>query len=229
MTKHLSDIEVKGSVTSTQTIEGQGGVITKTVAGTPVDTVSDGMIAIDTSNNKLYYRSGGSWRESGSASSVATLTDVQLTELTAGQALVYDGTNWVNQSVSSGGAGSVYLATIGDGTTSLFTITHGLGTRDIVVVVRNALSPYEVIQVAWNATTTTTVTLDFGMAPDLNSVRVAVYASVTGNNVAMPLDGLTDVVVTAPEEFQSLVYDGTNWVNQHASRSHTSGTRKRRR
>lgn len=155
MTKHLSDIEVRGSVTSTQTVEGQGGVITKTVAGTPVDTVSDGMIAIDTANNKLYYRSGGSWRESGSASSVATLTDVQLTELTAGQALVYDGTNWVNQTVSSAGAGAVYLATIGDGTTSLFTITHGLGTRDVVVVARNALSPYEVIQVAWNATTTT--------------------------------------------------------------------------
>ena len=31
------------------------------------------------------------------------------------------------------------------------------------------------------------------------------------------LDGITDVVITSPEEFQSLVYDGTNWVNKHSS------------
>ena len=31
------------------------------------------------------------------------------------------------------------------------------------------------------------------------------------------IDDLSDVVITAPEEFQSLVYDGTNWVNKHAS------------
>lgn len=216
MTKHLSDIQVTGSVTSTQTVEGQGGVITRTVAGTPVDTVSDGMIAIDTTNNKLYYRSGGSWRESGSASSVATLTDVELTALSAGQALVYNGTKWVNQSVAAG-SGAVYLATIGDGTTSTFTITHNLGTRDVVVVVRNALSPYEVIQVYWTATTASAVTLDFGMAPASNSVRVAVYASVDGTTVSIPLDGLTDTTITSPEEFQSLVYNGTEWVNQYAS------------
>lgn len=216
MTKHLSDIQVTGSVTSTQTVEGQGGVITRTVAGTPVDTVSDGMIAIDTTNNKLYYRSGGSWRESGSASSVATLTDVELTALSAGQALVYNGTKWVNQSVAAG-SGAVYLATIGDGTTSTFTITHNLGTRDVVVVVRNALSPYEVIQVYWTATTASSVTLDFGMPPASNSVRVAVYAAVDGTTVSLPLDGLTDVTITSPEEFQSLVYNGTEWVNQYAS------------
>lgn len=31
------------------------------------------------------------------------------------------------------------------------------------------------------------------------------------------LDGLTDVIITAPEEFQTLEYNGTNWVNQYAS------------
>lgn len=31
------------------------------------------------------------------------------------------------------------------------------------------------------------------------------------------LDDLGDVVITAPEEFQTLEYDGTQWVNQHAS------------
>lgn len=31
------------------------------------------------------------------------------------------------------------------------------------------------------------------------------------------VDTLSDVVITSPEEFQSLVYDGTNWINKHAS------------
>lgn len=34
---------------------------------------------------------------------------------------------------------------------------------------------------------------------------------------AGPLDAMTDAVITSPEEFQSLVYDGANWVNKHAS------------
>ena len=32
---------------------------------------------------------------------------------------------------------------------------------------------------------------------------------------AGPLDELTDVVITSPEEFQGLSYNGTNWVNGH--------------
>jgi len=31
------------------------------------------------------------------------------------------------------------------------------------------------------------------------------------------LDGLSDVVITSPAEFQSLTYNGVNWVNSHAS------------
>ena len=212
MTKHLSDIQVTGSLVSTQTIEGQGGVITKTVAGTPSGSASDGMVAIDVSNNKLYFRSGGSWRESGSASSVATLTDVEIVSLSSGQALVYNGTKWVNQSIAAG-SGAVYTATIGDGTTSSFTITHNFGTRDVVVTVRNAASPYEVINTSWNATTASSVSLDFGMAPSSNSVRVAVYASVNGDNVALSLDDITDVTITSAGAGQFLKWNGTAWVN----------------
>ena len=36
---------------------------------------------------------------------------------------------------------------------------------------------------------------------------------------ATNLDGLSDVVITSPEEFQVLEFDGTNWVNKHASSS----------
>jgi hypothetical protein len=154
----------------------------------------------------------------GTASTVGSiddLSDVIVTTPSNGQALVYNGTDWVNG--ASGVAGSTYTATIGDGTNDVFVLSHGLNTRDVFVTIRNAASPYEVIDAYWAATTTGTVTIDFSVVPTTNSVRVAIYAAVTGNNTALALDTLTDVVVTSPLEYESLVYNGTNWVNQYAS------------
>lgn len=42
-------------------------------------------------------------------------------------------------------------------------------------------------------------------------------ASAGGGSVVGVLDDLTDVTISSPEEFQSLVYNGTGWVNSHAS------------
>ena len=42
-----------------------------------------------------------------------------------------------------------------------------------------------------------------------------VAATVSTGGGATNLDGLTDVVITTPEEFQGLSYNGTNWVNSH--------------
>lgn len=42
-------------------------------------------------------------------------------------------------------------------------------------------------------------------------------AATAPSGGATNLDGLTDVVITTPEEFQSLIYNGTNWVNSYAS------------
>jgi hypothetical protein len=44
---------------------------------------------------------------------------------------------------------------------------------------------------------------------------ITISASVVNSGVS--LDEISDVVITSPEEFQSLVYDGTNFVNQYAS------------
>jgi len=38
-----------------------------------------------------------------------------------------------------------------------------------------------------------------------------------GSIGTVALDDLTDVTIATPEEFQSLVYDGSGWVNKHAS------------
>jgi hypothetical protein len=43
------------------------------------------------------------------------------------------------------------------------------------------------------------------------------FVAATSPSGATSLDGLTDVVITSPEEFQTLEYNGTNWVNTYSS------------
>jgi hypothetical protein len=111
-------------------------------------------------------------------------------------------------------AGTVYTTTIGDGSATNYTIAHSLGTRDVVVVARNAASPYEVIDVRWEATTTGTVKLDFSSAPSSNSVRVAVYAAVAGSTITIgSIDDLGDVTISNAANGDFLRYNGSAWIN----------------
>lgn len=68
----------------------------------------------------------------------------------------------------------VYAIAIGDNSTTNIVVTHNLGTRDVSVTVRNASSPYEEVIVDNEATSTTTVTLKFAVAPTTNQYRVIV-------------------------------------------------------
>jgi hypothetical protein len=89
-----------------------------------------------------------------------------------------------------------------------------LGTRDVVVVARNAASPYEVIDVRWEATTTGTVTLDFSTAPSSSSVRVGVYAAVAGSTISIAsIDDLGDVTLSSAANGDFLRYNGSVWIN----------------
>jgi hypothetical protein len=131
---------------------------------------------------------------------------------TTNQVLKFDGTKFA-PGTDTGLAGTVSVSTIGDGTTTSFTVTHNLGTRDVVVVARNAASPYEVIDVRWEATTTGTVTLDFSAAPSSNSVRVGVYSAVAGSTITTTLATQTDVTLTTPANGDFLRYNGSVWIN----------------
>lgn len=133
---------------------------------------------------------------------------------TTNQVLKFDGTSFVPGS-DTGLAGTTYASTIGDGSSTTFTLTHSLGTRDVVVVARNAASPYEVIDVRWEASTTSTVTLDFSSAPSSNSVRVAVYAAVAGSTITISsIDDLGDVSISNAANGDFLRYNGSNWINE---------------
>jgi hypothetical protein len=108
--------------------------------------------------------------------------------------------------------GSSYYQTIGNGTDSSFTLTHNFNTRDVVVTARNAVSPYEVINARWEAETANTVVLDFSVAPSSSSVRVGVYATVSGT-APVAIDDLGDVTITSATNGNFLKYNGSAWVN----------------
>lgn len=75
------------------------------------------------------------------------------------------------------GAGGSYSQDIGDGVNTVFTITHGLATRDVSVVVRRTTSPYEAIWAGQRAKapTTGTVEVTISPAPSTGQFRVSIY------------------------------------------------------
>lgn len=67
-----------------------------------------------------------------------------------------------------------FSQTIGDGTTTSFVITHSLNTQDVHIMVRQAASPFGMVECDMSATSTTTATIAFAVAPAANAYRVIV-------------------------------------------------------
>lgn len=69
-----------------------------------------------------------------------------------------------------------YAANVGDGTNTSYTISHNLGTRDVIVSVYDNSSPYAEVICDVQHTSTTAITLLFSVAPTSNQYRVVVHA-----------------------------------------------------
>lgn len=73
------------------------------------------------------------------------------------------------------GIARTYAADVGDASATSFVVTHNLGTRDVVVMVRDNVTPYAQVYCDVEATSTTTVTVRFAVAPASNKYRVVVF------------------------------------------------------
>jgi hypothetical protein len=71
-----------------------------------------------------------------------------------------------------------YAATVGDGSTTTFTITHNLGSRDVTVQIYEAATPYGQVWATIKRATTNTVTVTFSTAPTTNQYRVVCQGRV---------------------------------------------------
>ena len=97
----------------------------------------------------------------------------------------YDAEKWILlvDYITPNVSGTVYNATIGDGTNTSYVVSHNFNSRDVSVTARQAASPYGLISASWEATTTNAITLSFNSAPSASSVRVSVYIAVAGLEV----------------------------------------------
>jgi hypothetical protein len=69
-----------------------------------------------------------------------------------------------------------YAANVGDGVATSYTISHNLGTKDVIVSVYDNSSPYAEVVCDVQHTSTTAITLLFSVAPTSNQYRVVVHA-----------------------------------------------------
>lgn len=81
--------------------------------------------------------------------------------------------NWRGMEITAA-AVSLYLEDIGDGTTNPITVTHGLGTKDVTVTVRENSNDEEVGVGTIDHATADTVVLTFSTAPTTDQYRVKV-------------------------------------------------------
>ena len=107
---------------------------------------------------------------------------------TASNGVVLTGSNFSGVVVSGGGltVGSSgfsvdtavvvrkYAASVGDGTSTTYTVTHNLGTRDVQVTVYDNSAPYAEVVVDVQHTSTTAIAVLFSVAPTSNQYRVVV-------------------------------------------------------
>jgi hypothetical protein len=68
-----------------------------------------------------------------------------------------------------------YATSVGDNSSTSITVTHNLGTIDVIVQVHRVASPFDVVECDMQVTDTNTVTLLFATAPTTNQYRCVVH------------------------------------------------------
>jgi hypothetical protein len=145
-----------------------------------LNDLGDVNIATPSSGQGLVW-DGSVWLNTTIPLSLNGLTDVIITSATPNQVLKWNGTNWVNDESPSSISGTTFSETIGDGVQSQFALMHNLSTRNVVVSITEENFPYGAISSYWEATDLNYITIYFASPPDPASVRVNIYAAVTGS------------------------------------------------
>ena len=132
--------------------------------------ISDGAITIGTTAQTWGQFSAGASYTAGNGINIASNVVTAVAASGGGLSVVSGGIQLDNSIATR-----KFSANIGNGAATSIAVTHGLGTQDITVAVRDAASNAGVL-VDWVATDTNTVTLTFAVAPASNAYRTTVHA-----------------------------------------------------
>ena len=82
-------------------------------------------------------------------------------------------TNFCDEVETCVGSNITFATSIGDGTNTSYTVTHNLGTRDVIVQLYDN-SSYDTVRAEVVRTTTDAITVTFNTAPTTNDIRVLI-------------------------------------------------------
>jgi hypothetical protein len=218
----VPNVHITGTLADGANSVGTSGyVLSSTGTGTawvPQTGGSSAFSSITTGTNvsaTMTVGSGASIVVSGTGIVEATQVQavvVSATPPTAGQVLTATSSTAANwQSPTASGS---YATTIGDGSSLVYTVTHNLGTEDIVVEVHTIPTgspPFagemEIVDVT--IVDANTVTVTYGVAPALNSERVVVLSSGGTAGGGGSSSALTELAVNTGTRSGGTVYQNT--------------------
>lgn len=117
----------------------------------------------------------------GDAETEYRIGQVNITAENVGAVKVAQGAENANKMLVTNAEGNVttaahkYVGLIGDGSATSFTVTHNMGTKDVIVQVSDA-STYEVVIANVAVASENTVTVNFATAPAASAYRVIIIA-----------------------------------------------------
>ena len=139
---------------------------TTTTVNTETINLADNIITLNSNEAGTPSENAGIEVERGTSTNVA----LRWNETTDIWEITKDGSNYYEiQTVGE----STYATSIGDGSNTSYTVTHNLGTQDVIVQLYDA-SSLDTVYADVVRTSTSVVTIDFAVAPTTNDIRVLI-------------------------------------------------------
>jgi len=110
--------------------------------------------------------------------------------------------------------GYSYNETIGDGSTTDFTIIHNLNTKELNVFSRDIDSPYEHTLIGWKCVSNDAIEVSFEQAPSQSSKKIYVFSSIGGYNELTDISELDNLTIESASSGDSIIYNGSLWENK---------------
>jgi hypothetical protein len=140
------------------------------------------VLSVDGSTGVLTTK-GDLLSHNGSEGRLAVGANTQVLTADSSQAF---GLKWADATGGGTTGNAAYSVTIGDNSSTSFNVPHNLGTRDVVVSVREADDPWHAVEVDWEAKTTNAVSVEFLTAPATASMRVTVLSNGDSSSGSYP-------------------------------------------